>query len=608
MRFDEKRSLRKRALAGMLIIGAFILLLIGRMAFLQIWDHEKYTTLSKRNQLRIIPIPATRGLIFDRNGSILAKNAPAFHLTLIPEQTDNLPQTLDALSQIVPMTPVQRQQFLDQAAHRPAHQRQILPIRLTEEDVSRFAVNQYRFPSITLMVEMIREYPHGPLLAHILGYVSEMNKEELQKIDQKRYAGNLQIGKIGLEKTYETQLQGEPGYQHMETDVLGREIRALYTHPSIAGQDLHLTLDLPLQQAAMAAMGEERGAIIVINPKNGAILAMVSTPSFDPNLFVKGLDNTTYQQLRQAPDRPLFNRAIQGQYPPASTIKPTVALAGLMQGKISSQDRIFDPGWYQLNGAGRLYRDWVERGHGFTDLEKAIRESCDTYFYITAEKLGITQLAYWFGQVGLGRLTGVDLPGEQKGLVPSIAWKKKALGAPWYPGETIIHGIGQGYTLATPLQLAVMACYLANRGEAFKPHLNGSLSPEKLPAMHVSNPKFWQEVIEPMRQVTQHERGTAYRFFTHLDIDVAGKTGTAQVFGLKANEKYRHDAIAKHLRDHSLFIGFAPVENPEIAIAVILENQKASAGVGRRVIEAYFKPEPQKVNHDESLPLAETEL
>lgn len=330
MRFDETQSIKKRAIAGMMIIAAFILLLVGRMAFLQLWDHQKYTTLSKRNQMRIIPIPATRGLIYDRNGTILAKNVPAFYLTLIPEQVPNIPQVLSELSQILPLTEAQQKSFLDNLKQRPSHQRQIIPLRLTEEEVSRFAVNQYRFPAITLMVDMIREYPYGPLLAHILGYVSEMNKEELQKVDQKRYAGSLQIGKIGLEKTYEAVLQGEPGYQQMETDVLGREIRALYSHPCTAGQDLHLTLDLPLQQAAMAALGEERGAVIVMNPKNGEILAMVSAPSFDPNLFVKGLDNTTYQQLRQAPDRPLFNRAIQGQYPPASTVKPTVGLAGLM--------------------------------------------------------------------------------------------------------------------------------------------------------------------------------------------------------------------------------------------------------------------------------------
>lgn len=608
MRFDEKRSIKKRAIAGTLIMAAFILLLIGRMAYLQIWDHQKYTTLSKRNQLRIIPIPAARGLIYDRHGAILAKNVPAFHLTLVPEKIENLPHTLESLSKIVALSPTQRQTFLEHIAQRPSHQRQILPVLLSEEEVSRFAVNQYRFPGVTLMVDMMREYPHGPLLAHVLGYVSEMNKEEMQKVDQKRYAGNLQLGKNGLEKTYEAHLQGESGYHQLETDVMGREIRTLYTHPCVAGKDLHLTIDLPLQQAALAALGEERGAIVVMNPLNGDILAMVSAPSFDPNLFVKGLDNATYQQLRQAPDRPLFNRAIQGQYPPASTIKPVVALAGLMQDKITPQDRIFDPGWYQLNGAGRHYRDWAKKGHGVTDLEKALRESCDTYFYIAAEKLGIAHMAYWFQQVGLGKPTGIDIPGEGKGIVPTSAWKRKALGAPWYPGETLITGIGQGYTLATPVQLAVMACYLANRGEAFKPHFYQKAVPEKLPSMSVPNAQFWKDIIEPMRQVTQHPRGTAYRHFANLGIDVAGKTGTAQVFGLKANEKYHHDQLSKHLRDHTLFIGFAPAEKPEIAIAVILENQRASALVSRRVIEAYFKPEQSiKVSQDESLPITESE-
>lgn len=599
MRFDENKSLKKRAFTGMVIMAIFMAVLLGRMAYLQIWDHQKYTTLSKRNQLRLIPIPAARGLIYDRNGVLLAKNIPVFQLSLIPDEIRDLPTFLKNLSDVVPLSESKQNRFLEQVAHRPSHQRQVLPLTLTEEEVSRFAVHQYRFPGLSLMVEMQREYPHGPAMAHLIGYVGEMNKEEMKQAAKAHSPHFAHTGKLGLEKFYNTNLQGEAGYQHMETDVMGREIRALYAHPPTAGQDLHLTIDLKLQEAAMRALGNAPGAIIAMNPKNGEILAMISTPTFDPNLFVKGIDTTTYQQLVQANDRPLFNRTIHGQYPPASTIKPTVALAGLMQDKINPKEDIFDPGWYQINDEGRLYRDWMGSGHGMTNLEKALRESCDTYFYIAAEKLGIQNLAHWYQQVGLGRATGIDLPGEQLGIVPSAAWKKKTIGEIWYPGETLITGIGQGYALATPLQMAVMTSYFANRGEAFKPHLNLSQTPEKLPSITVSNPHYWTHIVNPMRQVTQHAKGTAYRYFKGMDYDVAAKTGTAQVFGLKANEKYHHDKVAKHLRDHSLFVGFAPAKDPEIVIFVLLEHERASALIASQMFNAYFTQAktPQQVNH-----------
>lgn len=585
---QEKRMTTQRAIIGVIFIACLIFVLLGRIAYLQISDHQKYAKLSTRNQLRMVPIPPARGLIYDRRGKLLAKNIPAFHLALVPEHVPNVAQTLDQLKEIIPLDDQQRHAFLDKVAHSPKHQRQILKLKLSEEEVSRFAVNQYRFPGVSLMVDLIREYPYGPLLAHIIGYVSEGSKEELKKVDPTRYAGTYQMGKIGLEKYYEDHLQGQPGYQQMETDVLGREVRTMATLPPVAGNDLYLTLDLDLQMIATQALGENRGAIVILNPQNGEILAMASTPSFDPNQFVRGIDQKSYQALRLAPARPLFNRAIQGQYPPASTIKPIVGLAGLATRRVTPEQKVFDPGWYQLNGKGRLYRDWMEKGHGWTDLEKSIRESCDIYYYQLAEKMGINLLSSWLSMAGFGRATGIDLPGEQKGIVPSHAWKKKTYGKPWYPGETIITGIGQGYILATPLQLAVVASYLANHGEAYQPHFNKALKPEKLPSIKLEHKEQWDLVIEGMRQVIQHPRGTAYRYFAGLNIDMAGKTGTAQVFGLKANEKYQHDAIAQHLRDHSLFIAFTPVDNPKIALAIILENQKASANVARQIIETYL--------------------
>ncbi len=584
----EQNLTSARAFVGIIFIGLMIAVLLIRVAYLQITDHQKYKTLSNKNQLRLVPIAPPRGLIYDRNGKLLAKNIPAFHLALIPDDIEDIPHVLQEINKIIPLDAHLRKAFLEKVENNPSHQRQIIKIKLTEEEVSRFAVNQYRFPGVFLMVDLIRDYPYGELLAHVVGYVSEANKEDLAKIDKNRYAGTYHIGKIGLEKYYEDTLQGVPGYQQMETDVLGREVRSLATMPATAGTDLHLTIDIDLQRIATEALGENKGAVVVIDPNNGEVLALASTPSFDPNLFVRGLDNFTYNSLRNAPQRPLFNRAIQGQYPPGSTVKPIVALAGLSTEKVTPAQKVFDPGWYQLNGAGRFYRDWQEKGHGWTDLEKSIRESCDIYYYQLAEKLGISQLSTWFSDVGLGKLTGIDLPGEQKGIVPSIQWKKKALGTVWYPGETIITGIGQGYTTATPLQLAVMASYIANKGQAYSLHLNKTLNPKKLPPLKITDEKNWEVIIEPMHQVTQHPKGTAFKYFSGFAVDVAGKTGTSQVFGIKQNEKYEHDKVAQHLRDHSLFIGFAPVSQPNVAIAVLLENQRASAQVARVVLEKYF--------------------
>jgi penicillin-binding protein 2 len=599
---QDSRLTTRRAFAGIAFIGLMILFLLARIAYLQILEHHKYATLSDRNQLRLVPIPPNRGLIYDRNGKLLARNLPAFHLAVLPEQVSNLNNTLNELEKIIPITPEQRHNFLDKVAHTPPYQRQFYKLKLSEVEVSTFAVNQYRFPGVALSVELMRDYPYGASLAHILGYVSEASRNDLNTIDRKRYAGTFHLGKMGLEKYYEDLLQGQPGYHQKETNVVGREVRTVSTHPATSGKDLHLTLDINLQEATMKAFGESKGALVALDPRNGEILAMVSNPSFDPNLFVRGIDKATYAGYRQDPHRPLFNRAIQGKYPPASTVKPLLGLAGLSTKKISRHNKVFDPGWYQINGAGRLYRDWEERGHGWTDFEKAIRESCDVYFYVLSEKLGIHQISTWFSHVGFGKLTGVDLPAEQAGIVPSATWKKKALGTVWYPGETLITGIGQGYTLTTPLQLAVMASYFANQGQAYRPHFNKDAAPVKLPYLKLDNPNDWAHVIDAMHQVVKNQRGTAYRYFNGSTLEVAGKTGTAQVFGLKANEKYDHEGTAHHLRDHSLFICFAPVDKPTIAIAIILENQKASAVVARQVLETYFGVTPDVEENDDDPP------
>lgn len=588
LRSQDKRAVTQRAIVILSFITFFMLVLLARVAYLQIIDHQKYATLSNRNQMRLVDIPASRGLIYDRHGKLLARNVPAFQLAINPEQVQDLPKTLEELSKIIPISKEQRQACEEKVAHNPSHQTQTLKLKLSEEDVSRFSVNQYRFPGVNLAVNLIRDYPYGELLAHVIGYVSEANKEDLLKTDKKHHSGTYQIGKTGLEKHYEQALQGQPGYQQMETDVLGREVRVISTYPAISGADLHLTLDLELQKAARKALGENRGAVIALDPNNGEILAFVSTPSFDPNLFVRGLDNASYEALARSPDRPLFNRIIQGQYPPASTVKPILALAGIETQQISPQQKIFCHGSFQLKGNSRVYNDMKRDGHGWTTVEKSIRESCDVFYYMLAEKLTISGLSTWLSSVGLGKATGVDLPGEQKGLVPSAAWKRKTQGTTWYPGETIISGIGQGYLLATPIQLAVAGSYIANRGQAFKPHLNKALTPQKLAPFNINHPDNWSIIIESMHQVVQHPQGTGYRYFKGVGFDAAGKSGTAQVYGLKAHEKYEHHSVASHLRDHSLFIAFAPKEQPKIVVAVVLEHQRASALVAREVLEAYL--------------------
>jgi len=584
----EKKLIRQRAFVGTLFIGFCLLVLLARAAYLQLILHNKYATLSTKNQLRLQPIPPIRGLIFDRNGNLLAQNAPAYHLAIVPNQVQNINQTLEELGQIISFSQEQQQSLMERIAHNPSHQRQILKLKLSEDEVSRFAVQQYLFKGVEIVGDLIRDYPHGDQFAHIIGYVSDASKEDLIGKDKKRYAGTYQIGKIGLEKFYEDWLQGTPGYHHVETDAMGREIRVLASYPATNGKDLHLTIDLPLQTLATSLMKNKRGAIVVIAPKSGEILALVSSPSFDPNPFVRGIDTQSYRRLQQTSERPLFNRAIQGQYPPASTIKPILGLAGLANKTINAEHKIFDPGYFQLQDSTRLYRDWKPQGHGWTNLNKAIRESCDTYFYDLSEKLTIQYMVPWFEAFGFGHKCGLDLPVEQNGLVPTPTWKKRVHGTSWYRGETLITGIGQGFFLATPLQLATYASYLANRGEAFQPHLNKNLDPIPLPSIKVDNPDDWQLIIESMYQALHYPSGTAFQYFRNIPFKAAGKTGTAQVFGLKTDQKYVANEIATHLRDHSLFVGFAPLKNPQIAVAVILENETGSALMTRKIMEAYL--------------------
>lgn len=608
--FKESQLYLNRTVAAMVMIISLLLIIIGRLAFLQIIEHDKYKTLSLNNQVRIVPITPPRGLIFDRNGILLAENVPAFSLELTPERTPNIEETLAAIEVIIPLTEHERQTFYKQMKYKRRNESIPIRMKLNESEVARFSVEKYRFPGVEVVARLIRHYPLGEAVAHALGYIGPISEKELSIIDNAQYRGAYSIGKTGIEKFYERELHGTVGYQHIETDARGRTIRILNRISPIAGANLYLALDSHLQQAAFMALEDFKGAIVAIDPNTGGVLALVSKPAFDPNLFAQGIEADAYRSLQNSDDRPLFNRAICGQYPPGSTIKPLVALQGLDLNIVTPEFQIQDPGWYQLNGVGRRYRDWIffskGHGHGSVNLEKAIMQSCDTYFFTLAHKLGVRNLSDIFTRFDLGKITNIDMVGEATGRVPTVEWKERVYHQPWYAGDTLNIGIGQGTLSATPLQMAHVAATLANRGARFKPKLVTAVAenhtaipvispPEPLPSVVIQQQKHWDLVIEAMQKVIHSPGGTAFPISHGLQYQIAGKTGTAQVFNLKQNEKYEAHKVKAHLRDHSWFIAFAPVDKPKIAIAILVENKKTKTGkeVGRVVLDSFFKSKKQ---------------
>lgn len=603
--FRESHLYLNRTVAAVLIVLALFLILIARLIFLQFSEHEWYATLSLNNQVRIVPIHPPRGLIYDRNGVCLADNAPAFSLELTPSNTPNIKETLSTLTPLLNLTESEKRTFVKQLSIKHQHESVPIRVKLTETEVATFIMEKHRFPGVEIVARLIRHYTLGPKAAHALGYIGPINEQELETLNLSNYRGTYHIGKTGVEKYYESELHGTTGYQHIETDAKGRTIRVLKRTPPVPGKNLHLSIDARLQEAIFDALGDLNGAVIAIDPKTGEILALVSKPSFDPKLFTQGIDTNTYQALRTSPDRPLFNRAITGQYPPGSIVKPFIALHALEEGAITPEYSIFDPGWYQLNGSGRLYRDWIylskRHGHGSVDMEKAIMQSCDTYFFALAHKLGIHALHTLYTQVGFGKATGIDVSGEVSGLAPSAEWKQRVKQEPWYAGDTLNVGIGQGYMLVTPLQAAAAAAILANKGEHYQTHIVQATStvgqtpipitPQPKKAIQLNHPEHWDHVISAMQKVVHTPGGTAYKISRDLKYTIAGKTGTAQVFNLKQNEKYEVNKLKTQLRDHSWFMGFAPVEDPKIAIAVLIENKYKTSGadITRIILDRFFE-------------------
>jgi penicillin-binding protein 2 len=601
----EQRLVRTRAIvAGVFIVCGLSLILV-RLFHLQLERHEHFTVLSTENRVKVQPVPPNRGLIFDTKGAVLAENHPSFSLVITIEKVEDLKTTIAELKQLVPIEEIDLARFERLKRQRMRFQPVPIRLNLTPEEVARFAVDGYRFPGVEVHAELIRTYPKRELTAHVLGYVGRINDRELARIDKGNYAGTNFIGKGGVELAHEDVLHGKVGYQQVEVNARGRILRTLESTPPAPGQDLYLYLDIALQQAATEALGDYRGSIVAIDPRNGGVLALVSTPSFDPNLFVEGISQSNYDTLLHSPDKPLYNRAIRGQYPPGSTVKPFIGLGGLSLGFVTPRKSTYCPGYFSLPGQKHRFRCWRRGGHGTVDLELSIVQSCDVYFYWLANQMGVDKLNTFLAEFGFGSRTGVDVSGELAGLLPSREWKERVRKQPWYPGETLIMGIGQGYFLATPIQLAAATAALANKGRFIQPRLAyarrvpgadvATVFPTVARQIRITNPGDWDIAIEDMAKVVESQRGTAKRIHSN-DYRIAGKTGTSQVFTIGQKERYDASKISERLRDHALFVAFAPVEDPRIAVAVMVENGGSGSGtaapIARRVIDAYLGGTP----------------
>ncbi len=577
----ETRLTHGRIVVLTVLMLAVMAGLLYRYFYLQIIQNETFRAQSDRNRIAVRAIAPTRGIIVDREGRLVAENLPSFTLALTPERITDLDGTLDALSELLALT----QDDLALFSETRKRTRPLSPVplkyRLNESERALLAVNKHRFEGVSILSELTRHYPEGPLLGHALGYVGRIGKDDIAPADTQQYRGITHIGKVGLEAYYERWLRGELGVSRIETNARGVELEVVDRIEPTPGSQLALHLDVALQRIAAEALGDMRGAVVAIDTRSGGVLAAFSNPGYDPNKFVNGISFGDYALLRDSRDAPLLNRVIQGQYPPASTIKPMLGLAGLNRGVIDVDTLVADPGYFTLPGDDRRYRDWILRirgtGHAdFMNLRDSIAQSCDVYFYELANRLGIDALSDSLYEFGIGSLTGVDLPSEKRGILPSAQWKRETVGSSWYGGETLIVGIGQGYMLATPLQLAVATSAVAMRGAAYKPHLVASIAGEAVipePLLSVSAPtKYWDEIVAGMVDTVFAPRGTAAGMRRGLDYTVAGKTGTAQVVGIAQDATYDEESLSEYQRNHGWFIAFAPVESPEIAIAVLTEN------------------------------------
>jgi penicillin-binding protein 2 len=607
----EQQLFNSRILLTVFLLLMLAMLVIVRLAQLQVLKYDYYSAASSGNQIRAEPIPPIRGLILDRNGKVLAENKPSYQLEITPERVPDMQDTLDRLVAARILAAEDLGELRELLASRRSFETLVIAEHLSDEELAAFAVRRPHFPGLEVRARLGRSYPWGAAAAHVLGYVGSLSADDKRALDPLEYAGTTHVGKSAAERSFEPELHGTSGHEDVVVNAHGRKMRVLKRVRPLPGQDVILTIDLDAQLAASNALAGRRGAVVAIDPDTGEVLAFTSTPGYDPNAISAGLSRRAYLALQEDIDRPLFNRALRGQYPPGSTIKPIVGLAGLHFGVISTQKRLYCGGAYSLPGSSHRYRDWKPEGHGNVGLYEGIEQSCDVYFYGLARELGIERMGGFMREFGLGASTGIDLEGEQPGVVPSPAWKKKAFkrreAQVWFPGETVIAGIGQGYMLTTPLQLAHAAATIAARGKRFKPTLlkgardpaTGAIeyqAPKPLPAVDDQDALHWDAVIEGMHGVMQGPRGTARAVGSRAAFPIAGKSGTAQVFSVAQGQKYKASEVDERRRDHALFIAFAPLDAPRIAVAVVIENgesgSKAAAPIALDVINAYLKPAP----------------
>jgi penicillin-binding protein 2 len=612
----EQRMFLRRTIAAGVIMAILIGAVLTKLVQLQVVRHDYYVDLSQGNRVRVEPVPPNRGLILDRNGVVLAENLPAYQLELTREQVPDVDATLQVLVglKLVEADDIDRLKRLIRS--RPLFEAVPIRLQLTDEEVARFAVRRYDIPGVDIRTRLTRHYPYGALGVHALGYVSAISEQDLAKIDASQYAGTTLIGKVGVEASYEEELHGSPGFRQVLVNAQGRPVesdnplqRDLQAKTAVSGNDLILSIDTRAQRAAEEALAGRRGAVIAIDPANGDVIAFVSLPAFDPNAFARGLSRSDYAALETDIDRPLFNRVLRGAYPPGSTIKPVMALAALDYNAVDPNQVRYCRGFFTLPGSSRRYRDWKPAGHGWVNMQEAIAQSCDTYFYAVAQTLGIDRLSAFLTKFGLGQRTGIDIEGEKPGLVPTREWKLKTFRDAernWFPGDTVILGIGQGYMLATPLQLAHVASIIASHGSTFQPRLvtavrNAHTGVVTRAPTHASTPvdpdqpERWKRVVDAMVAVMSSAHGTARATAVGSTYQIAGKTGTAQVFSVGQNEKYNEKEVEERMRDHALFISFAPADAPRIAVAVLVENgghgASVAAPVARKVMDAYLLPD-----------------
>lgn len=607
---QEQRLFSRRAKIGYLIITACILVLLGRFFYLQVLSYGSFSTRSESNRVAVRPVVPNRGIIYDRRGRVIADNLPAYRLEIVPEKVPGkvagLEALLDELSTLIDLGPDERSNFHKSRRHYRIFDSVPVKFNLSEREVARFAVNRHRFKGADVVPYLARYYPYGELLTHVLGYTGRLDADDIASVDEGNYRGTRTIGKVGLEQYREMELHGTSGLERVETNASGRVLNVLERQDAIAGTDLILAIDVAVQRAAWEALGDGTGSVVAIDPLDGSVIALVSKPAYDPNAFVHGISKQAYEAILNAPERPLFNRALQGGYEPGSTMKPFVGLAGLELGLVTPQTRVLSNGEFFIEGYSRPYRDWKEQGHGLVDMEAALEQSVNTYFYQLAMNIGIDRMHDYLAQFGFGAATGIDVRGEGSGLLPSREWKRALHGEPWYPGETVIAGIGQGFNVVTPLQLATAMATLVNGGTRFAPRLLYATKPAgtgkarqvdapvtlQVPVRAQNN---WQTVMRGMDRVVNGLRGTARDVAIDARYRTGGKTGTAQVYQLRGEEEYDDKTVARHLRDHALFIAFAPVDAPRIAIAVVVEHggagSRAAAPVARATLDAWLEQE-----------------